>query len=143
MSAMPKRKNLFGFGRPAPAPVKRRGRTGGLSWGMTMSDAVIISLIAAGSSLMAALVGMANNVLARKNDAQNVRIETHLEEAKATSERIVKQTDGLSEKLATVTGEKEFARAKHESAMQEADMMRQSFGDGLDQGHADNKKKSR
>jgi len=36
----PTRKNLFGFGRPAPAPVKRRGRTGGLSLSEAASAAM-------------------------------------------------------------------------------------------------------
>jgi hypothetical protein len=102
-----------------------------------MSDAVVISLIAAGSGLLSALVGLANNVMARKNDAQNARIEAHLQEAKTTAAVIVKQTNGMSQQLATVTGQKEFARGQHQGEVLVQNAVHVAFNEGVEQGHKD------
>lgn len=68
-----------------------------------MTDAVAISLIGAAGSFAAALLGLLNNVLGRRN-ARNIA------ETKVAMVTLEKQTNSMKDALVKVTGESEFAK---------------------------------
>jgi hypothetical protein len=61
-----------------------------------MSDAVVISLISAASSIFAGIIGLANNYIARKNAAQIENLE--------------KNTNSMKDELVKVTGLAAYGR---------------------------------
>ena len=68
-----------------------------------MTDAVAISVVGMLGSVLAALIGLWNNVLARQNTL-------HIEETKNAIKEVEKQTNSMKDALVKVTGEKEFAK---------------------------------
>ncbi len=68
-----------------------------------MTDPVAISLISAAASVAAAIIGLANNALGRRNS-------THIEEAKNQIVTLEKNTNSIKDALVKVTGEEAFAR---------------------------------
>ena len=61
-----------------------------------MTDPVTIALISAISSVAAAALGLANNIVGRKNSRNIAALE--------------KNTDGIKDALVKVTGESEYAK---------------------------------
>ena len=102
-----------------------------------MSDPVVISLIAAVGALASTVLGVVNNAMARKNDSRNSRLESHIQETKAAVSVIQKQTNGMTTRLAQVTGEKEFAKGQHEGEALVRGAREEGFGLGVTQGHRD------
>lgn len=68
-----------------------------------MSDAIVISLIGAVGSFLAAVLGFANNILARRNSQR-------IAETKKAIITLEKNTNSIKDALVKVTGESEFAR---------------------------------
>lgn len=66
-----------------------------------MSDQVIIALLGFASSLVAAVFGLWNNMLARKNSVD-------LRETKTAMITLEKQTNSIKDALVKATGEAEF-----------------------------------
>ena len=75
-----------------------------------MSDAVLISLISAGASVMASIIGLMNNALGRKNsqhlEAQGQKIEA----SNKAIQTLEKNTNSIKDELVKVTAESEFAK---------------------------------
>jgi hypothetical protein len=68
-----------------------------------MTDAVAVSLISAVASLGAAALGIANNILGRRNTE-------HLEQTKQVITTLEKNTNSIKDELVKVTGQAAFAR---------------------------------
>ena len=68
-----------------------------------MTDAVAMSIVSMIGSVVAALIGLWNNVLARRNTL-------HIAEAKDAIVKVEKQTNSIKDALVKVTGEAEFAK---------------------------------
>lgn len=70
---------------------------------MLMTDTVLISLVGAAATVTLAIV---NGVFAMMANARSKRNEDHLVENKAAIEVIKNHTDGMTERIATLAGEK-------------------------------------
>lgn len=104
---------------------------------------VTIAMIAAVASfataLLGAIVGLVNNATGRRNEAHAVEAKANIQETQAAVAVVSRQTNGMSERLAAVTGEKEFARGQHEGEALVQDAKQAGFDKGLKQGHKDAK----
>ena len=68
-----------------------------------MTDTVLISLVGAAATVSLAIV---NGVFAMMSNARGKRNEAHLVETKADVAAIKTQTDGMTDRIATLAGEK-------------------------------------
>ncbi len=84
-----------------------------------MSDAVVISLIGAVGSFLAATLSLANNFLARRN-------EVNIRDTKQKMVTLERNTNSMKDALVKVTGESEFAKGKMEGRTEAHETMRQS-----------------
>lgn len=79
-----------------------------------MTDPVTIALIGAASSfamsLLAAIVGIANNVIGRRNQTEIVSTRVAAVETQATIVTLEKNTNSMKDALVKVTAESEFAK---------------------------------
>jgi len=75
-----------------------------------MSDAIIISLISAGTSLFAAIFSLLNNIMAKKNEAKMDEQTQHIKETSQSMVSLERNTDGIKDQLVKTVGQAEYAK---------------------------------
>jgi len=101
-----------------------------------MTDTVLISLVGAAATVV---VSMVNAGFAFLSNRRGKRNEEHLVETKQAVMAVQNQTNGMSESLAKVTGQKEYARGQHEGDALLKVSREAEFAKGLKQGAEEGK----